>query len=42
MVWVMRSVSDKINIEPQNCDKILVGKQNSKENFDSETTGRCL
>ena len=32
----MRSVGDKIHKEYQNCEKILLGKQNSKENFDSE------
>ena len=38
---MMRSVSDKIPIEYQNCEKILVGKQNSMENFDSETRKPC-
>ena len=37
---VMRSVSVKISIEYQDSYKIQVEKQNSKENFDSETRGQ--
>ena len=35
----MMSVWNKILIEYQNSDKILLRKQNSKQNFDSETRG---
>ena len=35
----MMSVWNKILIEYQNSDKILLEKQNSKQNFDFETRG---
>ena len=37
---MMRSVSDKISIEYQDSDKILVEKLNPKENFDSKRKGQ--